>query len=111
MRFSRLAAFAAVAAALTGFATAQDAARKDDPKDAPKAVKGYLPMYWKDLGLSEEQKQKVYAVQAKYNDEIDALEAKIKELKGKMAKERFELLTADQKKRLEDTAKAKATGK
>ncbi|MGL6094643.1 MAG: hypothetical protein ACRC7O_02430 [Fimbriiglobus sp.] len=111
MRFSRLAVFAAAAAALTGLATAQDSAKKDDPKDAPKALKGFLPMYWKDLGLSEDQKQKVYAIQGKYNDEIDVLEAKVKELKNKMAKERYELLTADQKKRLEDTAKAKATGK
>lgn len=107
---SMLAAVAALLFAATGFA--QKPADPVKPADPPKPVKGQLPTYWKMLGLSEDQIQKVYKVQAKYNDEIDTLEAKIKELKDKMAKERLEVLTADQKKRLEEILKEKSgTGK
>jgi hypothetical protein len=75
-------------------------------------VTGQLPTYWRMLGLSEDQVQKVYKLQAKYNTEIDELEAKIKELKDKMSKERLDVLTADQKKRLEEILKEKSgTGK
>ncbi|HEY1191386.1 MAG TPA: hypothetical protein VGE74_27375, partial [Gemmata sp.] len=52
--------------------------------------------------LSDSQVQDVYKVQGKYNDEIDKLEAKIKELKGTRDKEMKALLTPEQKKRLED---------
>lgn len=103
---------ALVAALLLG--TAAFAQKPADPpkKEDPKKVTGMLPTYWKMLGLSEDQVQKVYKVQAKYNDEIDTLEAKIKEMKDKMAKERLEVLTADQKKRLEEILKEKSgTGK
>ncbi len=80
---------------------------KGDPKVDPK-VKGQLPQNWKHLGLSDEQVQKVYKVQAKYNDDIDKLEAQIKEMKAKMSKERSEVLTAEQKKRLEEILKTKS---
>ena len=80
---------------------------KADPKAEPKA-KGQLPQNWKQLGLSDEQVQKVYKVQAKYNEDIDKLEAQIKEMKGKMSKERSEVLTAEQKKRLEEILKTKS---
>lgn len=81
--------------------------KKDEPKvDLTK--KGQLPMNWKLLGLTDVQTTKVYTVQAKYNTEIDDLEAKIKELKEKMSKERLEVLTAEQKKRLEEIFKEKS---
>lgn len=102
-----LAAVAAFTFAAAGFAQAP--AKPADPKkEEPKAVKGQLPTYWKMLGLTDKQVQDVYKIQGKYNDEIDALEAKIKELKEKMSKERLEVLTPEQKKRLEDILKDKA---
>jgi len=73
--------------------------KKDDP---PAKVKGFLPMNWKKIGLSEEQVQTIYKIQNKHNDEIDKLEAKIKELKATRDKELKTVLTADQKKRLEE---------
>jgi hypothetical protein len=73
--------------------------KRDDP--LPKA-KGILPMNWGKLGLSDDQRQTIYRIQNKYNDEIDKLEAKIKELKGTRDKEMKAVLTAEQKKRLED---------
>jgi Spy/CpxP family protein refolding chaperone len=80
---------------------------KADPKTETKA-KGQLPQNWKQLGLTDDQTQKVYKVQTKYNEDIDKLKAQIEELKAKMAKERNEVLTPEQKKRLEDILKAKA---
>ena len=79
--------------------------KKDDPKkkdDAPVKAKGMLPANWGKLGLTDEQKQSVYKIQGKYSEEIDKLDAKIKELKGTRDKEMKGVLTADQKKRLEE---------
>ncbi len=84
---------------------------KGETKAAPKAetkAKGQLPQNWKQLGLTDDQTQKVYKVQAKYNEDIDKLEAQIKDLKAKMSKERSEILTAEQKKRLEEILKNKS---
>jgi peptidoglycan hydrolase CwlO-like protein len=77
--------------------------KKEQKKDEPATkYKGQLPANWKKIGLSDEQVQSVYKVQSKYNEEIDKLDAKIKELKAAMDKERRAILTAEQKKRLEE---------
>ncbi|MCE9562197.1 MAG: hypothetical protein K8U57_09100 [Planctomycetes bacterium] len=73
--------------------------KKDDP---PVKAKGVLPNNWKKIGLTEDQVQTIYKIQGKYNDEIDKLEAKIKELKATKDKELKAVLTADQKKKLEE---------
>jgi Spy/CpxP family protein refolding chaperone len=87
--------------------TGQDA--KKESKDEPKTkAKGTLPANWRLLGLTDDQKQKVYAIDAKYDEEIDKLTAKIAELKEKRKKEQLAVLTTDQKKRLEDELKKKA---
>jgi len=99
-----VAAVAVFAFTAAGFAQAP----KADPKKEDKKVSGVLPTYWKMLGLTDKQVQEVYKIQGKYNDEIDTLEAKIKDLKDKMSKERSEVLTAEQKKRLEEILKDKA---
>ena len=93
-----------------GFAQAPKPAdpKKDDKPAETKKVSGVLPQNWKALGLTDKQVQEIYKIQGKYNDEIDTLEAKIKELKEKMSKERSEVLTAEQKKRLEEILKDKA---
>jgi flagellar motility protein MotE (MotC chaperone) len=107
----------AVVITLTGLnGQEKGAPKKDEPaktKEEPKTkdtakAKGQLPTYWGQLGLSEEQKQKVYKLQGKYNDEIDKLELQIKELKAKMSEERGKILTGEQKKRLEEIIKTKA---
>lgn len=82
---------------------------KQPPKVEPKA-KGQLPTYWTQLGLSADQKDKIYKLQAKYNADIDKLEEEIKTLKAKLAKERSDLLTAEQKKSLEEIIKKKVGG-
>lgn len=75
------------------------AARKDDP---PAKVKGSLPQNWGKIGLTDDQKQEVYKVQAKYAAEIEKLEAKIREAKAARDKEMKAVLTAEQKKALAD---------
>ncbi len=69
-----------------------------EKKDAP--IKGTLPKNWGKLGLSDDQKQKVYKAQAKYNEKIDKLKAEIKALQAEEKKELETVLTSDQKKRL-----------
>jgi len=97
-----------------GFAQAPKPAdpKKDDKpaekKEEPKKERGQLPQNWKSLGLTDKQVQEIYKIQNKYGDEIDTLEAKIKDLKEKMSKERGEVLTSEQKKRLEEILKEKS---
>jgi hypothetical protein len=74
-----------------------------DKKDEPTTkVKGKLPSHWGKIGLTDDQKQTIYKVQAKYDPEIDKLTAKIDELKATRDKEMKAVLSADQKKALED---------
>jgi hypothetical protein len=84
--------------ALSGGLVGQEA-KKDDP---PGKVKGTLPKGWTKIGLSEDQIQNVYKINLKYDTEITKLETKIAELKATREKERKALLTAEQKKRLEE---------
>ena len=65
-------------------------------------AKGVLPPNWKKIGLTDAQVQDIYKAQSKYNDEIDKLELKIKELKASRDKDMKAVLTPDQKKRLDD---------
>lgn len=65
-------------------------------------LRGQLPPNWGKLGLSEEQKQKIYQIQNKYNAEIARLEAQVKELRAKRDQEMRSVLTEEQKKRLEE---------
>jgi Spy/CpxP family protein refolding chaperone len=83
---------------LSGGVVGQDA-KKNDP---PVKAKGMLPQNWGKIGLTDDQKQEIYKIQGKYNAEIDKLEAKIKELKGTRDKEMKAVLSADQKKKLDD---------
>lgn len=113
MSTARLSAFLIGVFLLAGVSAGQDKGKKDEPpkKDEPAAkFKGQLPQNWKKLGLTDDQTQKVYKINAKYGEEIAKLEAKIADLKEKRDKERSDVLTADQKKRLAEMAKAKAGG-
>lgn len=76
--------------------------KKDDPKKDEGKAKGMLPQYWGKLGLSDEQKQTIYKIQNKYDAEITKLQAKIDELKDARLKDSRAVLTADQKKKLEE---------
>jgi len=108
----RSALVAAVLLAGASFATAQTSVTKPTEKapEPTKREKGTLPTYWKQLGLTDDQIQKVYKLQNSANDEIETLEAKIKTLKEKLIKDRLLVLTKEQKERLEGILKEKAGG-
>lgn len=80
-------------------------------------VKGKLPNNFGKLDLSDEQRQTIYKIQDKYDDEINRLEAKLKELKGTRQKEVEGVLTKEQQSRLKllkeggKPAAAKSAGK
>lgn len=96
---------------LSGGLVGQDAKKDDkkpdtakiEKKDEPAAkAKGVLPQNWKKLGLTDDQVQRIYKVQNKYDDEIDKLQARIDDLKASKTKDSKAILTAEQKKRLEE---------
>jgi len=84
--------------------------KKDDKKDTPTKIKGVLPANWGKLGLTDEQKQKVYKVQAEYKDKIADLDKQIKELKDKEKSEMAKVLSDEQKKRLNEILTGKVPG-
>jgi|ERR1043165_267614 hypothetical protein len=68
---------------------------KKDKED--KKAKGQLPPGFKDLGLSAEQKGRIYSIQADYKAQISELEAKIKALRTKENQDVFKVLTDEQR--------------
>jgi hypothetical protein len=77
----------------------------DEPKQLttpPVRVRRSLPTYWSKLGLSDEQKQKVYAAQAEYGIKIDALQKQIKDLQKQQRAAMEKVLTEAQKTRLRE---------
>ena len=61
-----------------------------------------LPSNYGKLGLTDAQKDKVYAVQEKYDAQLDALEEQIKSLRAKRSSETEAVLSVEQKKILND---------
>ena len=72
--------------------------KKDEgKKDGQPGVKGQLPANWGKLGLTPDQKGKIYAVQASYKPKIDNLKKEIKHLQDEEYAEEYKVLTDDQK--------------
>jgi len=95
--------------AISGSLVGQD--KKEPVKEDPAKVKGSsLPQGWgkANLGLTEDQKNKIYATDSKFDAEIETLNKKIAELKKKKSDDQLGVLTAEQKKKLEDYFKSKA---
>jgi len=70
--------------------------------------KGQLPPNWSKLGLSDEQKSKIYSIRADYKGKIEALEAQVKQLKEQEGSELAKILTQPQKDRLKEIVAAKS---
>jgi Spy/CpxP family protein refolding chaperone len=83
-----------------------DPGKADPGKD--EKLKGFLPMYWKNLGLTESQKQQVYKVQADYKKKLEALEQQIEQLKEARRKDLEAILTEQQKAELRKILQGKA---
>ncbi len=103
-----------------GAAKAPAAAKAEAPGRRARA--GQLPPYYREV-VSEEQRQKIYAIQAEYNAQIAELEAKVAQLRKERDSKIEALLTPEQKKKIDDLraaakskrdsrrpAKPKATG-
>lgn len=92
----------AVAVTVFAIATASLTIAQDKGK-----AKGTLPQGWGKLGLSEDQKNKIYDIHAKHNSKIEELEKQIKDIKDKMYKEQAAVLTPEQKAKLKDALESK----
>jgi hypothetical protein len=73
---------------------------QDAKKDSGGKARGQLPQNWSKLGLSDEQKQKVYKIQTDYRERVEALEKQLADLKKKQMEEMTKVLTAAQKTQL-----------
>jgi Spy/CpxP family protein refolding chaperone len=86
----------------------------DKPKakagnDSPAGrVRGQLPQNWGKLGLSDEQRQKIYKVRADYGNKIDALQKQISALRSAERKEMEKVLTDAQRARLREILAGRA---
>jgi len=94
-------------------AVKEPAPAKESPTRLSNA-KRRLPRYYGKLGLSEAQREKIYGVQDKHAVEIEKLEKQLADLKEKQDAECRKVLSADQKKQLNESleaAKSRSKGK
>ncbi len=90
-----------LAAVLPQTLTAQNE-EADGTKSQTKEFRGPLPFYFGKLGLSEAQKEKLYAIQDAYDEKIAVLEKQIEDLKSERDKSMETLFTPGQKLRLQE---------
>lgn len=81
------------AAILVSGAVAQDAKERAKPR-------GRLPAFYKDV-VTPQQRDQIYAIQAKYVDQISKLQEQINQLAAQRDKEIEDLLTAEQKEQIQ----------
>ena len=74
----------------------------DEPAAVNKEYRGPLPPHFGKLGMSDAQKEKVYAIQDSYEDQIDKLRKQIEQIESKRDSEIATLLTPGQKLRLQE---------
>lgn len=77
-------------------------AKKADPKakaGAKQKAKGRLPAYYRDV-VTDEQRDQVYAIQAKYAKQLEDLQGQLDAVKAKQNEEIEALLSAEQKEKL-----------
>ena len=67
-----------------------------------------LPPNYGKLGLSDEQKDKVYSIQSRYYKQIQELEKQLAEIREQEAEEISKILTPGQRLRLQEIFEAKA---
>ena len=81
-------------------------AQEDQSNSAEKRIRkkprGRVPNHYGKLGLSPKQKETIYGIQSKYDDQIEALEKQLADLERQEDEEVEAVLTDDQKKRLQE---------
>jgi hypothetical protein len=108
MRYVTYALF--VGLVLGGMSFAQDSkkgATKDDTRPSAR-LRGQLPPNYRQLGLSEEQRQSIYKIQNEFSDKIEDLEKQIEKLKTERGRAYVKVLTKAQKDRLDEIQKGKS---
>lgn len=89
-----------------------DAKKETAPKEGEKKErakpKGKLPNYYSDV-VSGEQREKIYAIQAKFAAEIEKLQEQLKALEAKVDAEVEAVLTPEQKDKVAKAAAASKT--
>ena len=87
----------------------QEKTKKSAKTEEAEAPKGRLPPYFADV-VSEEQREKIYAIQAKYSDQIKELNEQLAAVAKKQNDEIDAVLSAAQKAKI-DEARAEAVAK
>ena len=80
---------------------------KPTGKAAPPDVTHRVPSGYSKLGLTDQQKEKLYKIQAEYYPKIQALEKQLDALRAKQEKEFESVLTAPQKRLLAEAEQQK----
>jgi isopentenyl phosphate kinase len=88
----------------------QDKAKKAEKTEPAAKRKGQLPAYYGDV-VTEEQRAKIYEIQAKYADQIKDLTAQLEALRDKQSQEIEAVLSAEQKAKVEAAREAAAAKK
>jgi hypothetical protein len=70
---------------------------QQEKADTAPAIKGKLPKNYSKLGLTDEQKQKIFTIEADFGTKIDGLRKQIKTLQAQQKGELEKVLTDDQK--------------
>jgi len=68
-------------------------------------VRGVLPRHYRQLALSDEQRQTIYKIQNEYSDKIDDMQKKIDDIKAERDAKYLKSLTKAQRDRLEEIKK------
>lgn len=99
----------------TSLVVLQKKAKEQKEQKKRKKARGRLPNYYARVGISKEQRERIYSIQAQYNEKIEALEKQLAELKSKRDAEVEAVLTPEQKKKLaslrEEAAKKRKSRK
>lgn len=75
--------------------------KKSEKTPAPK-FRPRLPNYYGQVGISREQRQKIYAIQRQYHEKIAPLRAQLEALEEQRDKEVAAVLTEEQLKKVEE---------
>jgi Spy/CpxP family protein refolding chaperone len=102
LKFAGLAVLVALAATVMA-QDKKDDPKKDSPKDDPVLVRpAALPKYYKQLGLSDQQKMDILKVRAAYTAKLADLKKQERDLLAKEKEEQEKLLTDAQRARLKE---------
>lgn len=109
LRGMTLAGLLTVGILCTGLAFADDT--KPAKGDGKPAAKAALPPHFRQLGLNDEQAEKVKSIHADFQTKIDELNKQLQQLRDKQHEEIAKVLSEQQKERLKQILAAGALGK